>query len=174
MFDSRTHRDEVWKGIAAGMAGGIVASYVMNEFQTVTKKLSEKSSPGKGKGEARKNEGEDATVKTAEAISDAVGHKLSRKEKKAAGPAVHYAFGATMGGVFGALAELSPKTAAVAGMPFGTALWLAADEVAVPALGLSKKPSESPASVHAYALASHLVYGVTTNVVRRLVRRVLD
>jgi uncharacterized membrane protein YagU involved in acid resistance len=78
-----------------------------------------------------------------------------------------------MGGVYGALTELSPKVASGAGMPFGAALWLAADEVAVPALGLSKKPTESPAPIHAYALASHLVYGLTTDLVRRVVRRVL-
>jgi hypothetical protein len=45
--------------------------------------------------------------------------------------------------------------------------------VAVPALGLSKKPTESPAAVHAYALASHAVYGLTTDLVRRAVLRAI-
>jgi len=172
MLDSRTHDGAVWKGVAAGVAGGLVASYVMNRFQAVTKKLSAVKG-GSGQGEAEKNEGEDATVKTAEAITGAFGHPLSNDEKKVAGPVVHYAFGATMGGVYGALAELSPKVAAGAGVPFGTAVWLGADEVAVPALHLSKQPAESPLSVHAYALASHVVYGLTTDLVRRAVLRVL-
>jgi hypothetical protein len=89
MFNPRTHDSAVWKGIAAGLAGGLAASYVMNQFQAVTKKLSEKPGKGNGKGEAEKNEGEDATVKTAEAIAGAVGHDLSPDEKKVAGPAVH-------------------------------------------------------------------------------------
>lgn len=46
-------------------------------------------------------------------------------------------------------------------------------KVAVPALGLSKKPAEYPAAVHAQALASHLVYGLTTDLVRRGLLRVL-
>jgi len=172
MLDSRTHDGAVWKGVAAGVAGGLVASYVMNQFQAVTKKLSA-AKGGSGQGEAEKNEGEDATVKTAEAITGAFGHPLSNDEKKVTGPVVHYAFGATMGGVYGALAELSPKVAAGAGVPFGTAVWLGADEVAVPALHLSKQPAESPPAVHAYALASHVVYGLTTDLVRRAVLRVL-
>ena len=57
--------------------------------------------------------------------------------------------------------------------PFGTAVWLGADEVAVPAFGLAGPPWEHPASVHARALTAHLVYGVATEGVRRLVRRIL-
>jgi hypothetical protein len=169
---SHDHDGAVLKGIAAGLAGGLVASYVMNQFQTVTQKIAD--SAGKGKRKRKKKEdGEDATVRTAEAITETFGHHLTKREKEVAGPAVHYAFGAAMGGVYGALAELSPKLAAGGGLPFGTALWLAADEVAVPALGLGKKPTETPAPLHAYALASHAVYGLTAEIVRRAVRRAL-
>jgi uncharacterized membrane protein YagU involved in acid resistance len=56
---------------------------------------------------------------------------------------------------------------------FGTGLFVAADEVAVPALGLSKSPREYPLSTHLYGLASHLVYGFTAEYVRRGVRRLL-
>jgi putative membrane protein len=119
-------------------------------------------------------EGEDATIRTAEAIAHVFGRELPPQAKKVAGPMVHYAFGAVAGGAYGALAEVSPAVAAGAGLPFGAALWLTADELAVPALGLSKPVTEYPASVHAYALASHLVYGLTTDLVRRAVRRALD
>ena len=169
---SHGHDGAVLKGIAAGLAGGLVASYVMNQFQAVTRKVAD-SGKGRRKRKKKKEDGEDATVRTAEAITEAFGHRLTKQEKQVAGPAVHYAFGATMGGVYGALAELSPKLAAGGGLPFGTALWLAADEVAVPALGLGKKPAETPAPLHAYALASHAVYGLTAEIVRRAVRRAL-
>jgi hypothetical protein len=43
----------------------------------------------------------------------------------------------------------------------------------VPAFKLSEPPLEHPPSVHAKALAAHLVYGLTAETVRRLVRRVL-
>jgi uncharacterized membrane protein YagU involved in acid resistance len=59
------------------------------------------------------------------------------------------------------------------GVGFGTGVWLLADEVAVPAAGLSKPAQEVPLTTHIYALVSHLVYGWITETVRRAVRRVL-
>jgi Protein of unknown function (DUF1440) len=158
----------VLKGIAAGVVGGLVASWVMNQFQAGVTKVKEKVGAGESASEGDQNEGEDATVKTAERVSRGVfHHQLQDDEKKVAGPAVHYAMGAVSGGIYGAVAELAPVTTLGAGLPFGAAVWLAADEAAVPALGLSKKPTEYPAAVHLQALASHLVYGLTTDLVRR-------
>jgi len=39
--------------------------------------------------------------------------------------------------------------------------------------GLSGAPPDTPVSTHALALAAHVVYGLTTEVVRRAVRRIL-
>lgn len=113
-------------------------------------------------------------MKAASAISENIfDHKLAKSEKKIAGPAVHYALGTITGGLYGAAAELAPAVSAGVGLPFGAIFWLAADEAAVPALGLSKSPTEYPLSTHAYALTSHFVFGLTTDIVRRAVRRVL-
>ena len=60
-----------------------------------------------------------------------------------------------------------------AGLPFGAAVWAIADEGIVPAAGLSKSPTEYPPAIHLYAFASHLVFGLTAEVVRRAVRRAL-
>jgi putative membrane protein len=75
--------------------------------------------------------------------------------------------------VYGALAEVSPGVTAAAGLPFGAVFWLLADEISVPLLGLAKGPTAYPVSTHVYALASHLVYGVTAEIGRRAVRQVL-
>jgi hypothetical protein len=167
----------VLKGIVAGAAGGLVASWVMNQFQSLAGQVAEKVAETKNgskraaKKEGDQNEGEDATVKTAEKISHGVfHHELDEQEKKVAGPAVHYAMGAVSGAVYGAAAELAPAVSVGAGLPFGAAVWLLADEVAVPAFGLSKPPREVPPQVHAQALGAHLVYGLTTDVVRRALR----
>jgi putative membrane protein len=185
----RKGRDEgdVWKGLAAGLVGGLVASWTMNRFQDVWFKLTEEfgqsaeeSSAGGGDSESRQAQGggeeqtDDATVKAASAISEGVfDHELTKSEKRWAGPAVHYAFGTSVGGLYGAVAELAPEVTAGAGLPFGAAFWLVADEGAVPLLGLSKGPTEYPLSTHAYALASHFVYGLTAEAVRRAVRGAL-
>jgi len=169
---------DVLRGLAAGLIGGLVASWTMNQFLAMTSKLAEELNRSQGgqkkKEKPEKKESDDATVKAASAISENVfDHKLTKSEKKVAGPAVHYAFGTITGGFYGAAAELAPVISAGGGLPFGAVFWLVADEAAVPALALSKPPTEYPVSTHASALASHFVYGVTTDVVRRAVRRVL-
>ena len=177
-------RGDVVKGLAAGLVGGLVASWTMNRFQDVWMKVVESMEGSKGDGFAgRGGEGggqqssgeqDDATVKAASAISEGIfDHQLTKSEKKVAGPAVHYAFGTAVGGLYGAVAELAPEVTKGAGLPFGAAFWLVADEGAVPLLGLSKAPTEYPPSTHVYALASHFVYGLTAEVVRRAVRNAL-
>jgi uncharacterized membrane protein YagU involved in acid resistance len=46
-----------------------------------------------------------------------------------------------------------------------------ADDVALPALGVSKPPGETPWSTHLYALCSHAVYGTVLETLRRSLRR---
>ncbi len=178
----------VWKGLAAGAAGGLVASVIMNQFQALWGWLAEgvdrshgaqsrqQGSPGRGVGGELQKRGsdeeqDDAAMRVANAISEGIlKRELSKEEKHIAGAFVHYAFGITTGAWYGVTAELVPGVTAGAGLPFGAFVWLTADEGVVPALGLSKAPTEYPLSIHAYALASHLVYGVTTEMVRKAVR----
>ena len=185
----RMNRDEsILKGVAAGLIGGLIASWTMNQFQAAWSRFTEGAEKPHGaqsmqpsagdNGRAKQSENkmaqDDATVKAAKAISEGIfGHELEESEKKPAGAAVHYAFGTATGGLYGAMAEVVPEITAGAGLPFGAAFWLVADEGAVPLLGLSKGPTEYPLSTHAYALASHFVYGLTAEVTRRSVRHIL-
>lgn len=174
MHHENGHESSILKGLAAGIAGGLAATFVMTQFQTVVSQIGKAYGDKDKKQEKQEDAGENATVKTAEAISETVfDRELEKGEKQAAGNAVHYIFGTTMGALYGAAAEAAPIASAGYGLPFGTALFIGADEIAVPALGLSKAPAEVPLSTHAYGLASHLVYGLTTDLVRRAVLRVL-
>jgi putative membrane protein len=163
----------VLKGLAAGAIGGLVASWVMDKFQYAWMEVARNTSHGdQSSTEANSDDNEPATVKAAEMVSQKIfGHQLAKDEKKIAGDAVHYATGATSAAVYGIAAEFAPEVTAGAGIPFGTAVWLFVDEGAVPLLRLSKGPTDYPLSSHLYALASHFVYGVTTEVVRRTLRR---
>jgi putative membrane protein len=184
-------RGDVWKGLAAGVVGGLAASFVMNRFQAVLGKLVageershgaqslQQGSPGHGVGRELQAEGkdedeDDAPERLANAISvGATGRELTEREKDKAGVVLHYAMGVTSGAIYGALAEALPGATAGKGMPFGVAVWLIADEGIVPAVGLSKSPMEYPLSIHAYSFASHLVFGLTTELVRRAVRHAM-
>jgi putative membrane protein len=165
----------LWKGAAAGLIGGFVASWTMNRFQDVWSKLSvNNQATDMQSANGDRNEQADTTVKAASAISEGIfDHQLTEDEKKIAGPAVHYALGTGVGGLYGAVAEVAPKVTTGAGIPFGAAFWLVVDETAVPLLGLSKGPTQYPVSTHVYALTSHFVYGLTAELVRRAVRKAL-
>ena len=164
-----------WKGLAAGVVGGVVASWAMDRFQYWWlsfgggDELQLQQTPSE-----EGNRDEPATVKAASAFSEGVfGYSLTVKEKEIAGPIVHYAVGTTAGAVYGVAAEYEPDVTTLAGIPFGAAFWMVVDEGALPLLGLAKGPTTYPISTHAYALASHLVFGLTAEVVRSAVRRAL-
>jgi hypothetical protein len=76
--------------------GGLIASLAMSEFYSLFPHAESHSQPA----------GEDSTVKTASAISQAIfHHRLTAAQKEMAGPAVYYAFGTTMGALYGVLAD---------------------------------------------------------------------
>jgi putative membrane protein len=180
-------KGDLLSGLLVGLIGGFVASWTMNRFQDIWLKLSAngQSSTAQSSAEGKKfereqtadgdtDEQDDTTVKAASALSEGIfGHRLTKDEKKIAGPAVHYALGSGVGGLYGIAAEVVPEVTKGAGVPFGAAFWLVVDETAVPLLGLSKGPTSYPLSTHVYALTSHLVYGLTTEFVRRTLSKAL-
>src|SRR5829696_3975912 len=95
---------DVLKGLVAGLVGGLIASWTMNRFQDVWNELasspssvveSQQVAEGQESGQSPQQmqkksdeEQDDATVKTASAISEGLfDHKLTKSEKKVAGPA---------------------------------------------------------------------------------------
>ncbi|HEX2972137.1 MAG TPA: DUF1440 domain-containing protein [Tepidisphaeraceae bacterium] len=172
-------KDQVLKGLAAGGIGGLVAAWIMGQFQSLWSKLSQRykedpqaSSPSQEQRESQQNgQDEAATVKTAVAVSEIIlHHEPTPREKQVAGPLVHYVYGTLIGGAYGMLAETKPVITIGAGTGYGTVAWLLGDEMMVPLLRLSKPPTQYPLSTHIYALASHLVYGLSLEGVRRAVR----
>jgi putative membrane protein len=168
-----TNDADFLKGLVAGVAGGLFASLVMEQFQALWTKVGRKLQESEGDAQT-KRKAKPTTVKVADAISTQMfGHKVQKRKQKVAGEAVHYAMGATSGAIYGAMAEVTPLVTAGEGLAFGTAVWALADEASLPALGLTKSPTKIPLSTHVYALASHFVYGAVTEAVRRVVRKAL-
>jgi putative membrane protein len=170
---NRKQSPKVWKGLLAGIAGGLAGTIVMSQFQAGWKKASEmldsKTNGKSGKGESRSDsdgKGDDATMKTVGKIAALMDQGLSRRQKQKGGMVVHYGFGTALGALYGIARELSSDTfqsvhPVLAGIGYGSAVFVGADEFAVPALGLSKSPKDAPFSAHAYGLASHAAYGLT-------------
>lgn len=165
------------RGILAGVAGGLVAAWTMNLWSegpgsTLSDAL---ETPEEKEQLSRMSDGEDATMKTADAIASVAhgGQHLSHEERGTDGPIVHYAYAALVGGLYGGLAEYLPIVRSGFGTTYATALFVGGDLIAVPALGLSKPLADYPASSYAGPFTAHLVYGATTELVRRVARLIL-
>jgi len=176
-------RRNVAAGVVAGLVGGLVGTWAMSEFQALWSKTvdgahdPDTASAG-GRHDARdwqeRVEGNNANELAADKIGrGTIGRPLTREELEAAAPALHYAFGATMGAVYGGLREISPSVRSMGGTGWGTAVWAGADAIAVPLLGLSRPKSDYPLETHAQSYAAHVVYGLTTELVRRSVRALM-
>lgn len=171
-MENRWRKRSAWKGIVAGLAGGIAGAYAMNQFQKGWSKAQQKLNGNRHS--PRSSDEPDATMLTANKVARPFLHReLTRDEQKKAAPIVHYAFAAAVGSGYGAAAEYKPVFRKFGGVPFGAALFGGADELAVPLFKLSKHPKEYPLSSHLYGLASHIVYGATIEAVRRGVRAAL-
>lgn len=169
-------------GAVAGAIGGLLGSWMMIRFNHLvgpngaTEEERRRPRPDL-RAQALPNEW-DGTIAdepgsrgAASAVAKAVtGRSLTEAEKDVAGPIAHYLFGAVAGALYGAAAEVKPETASGFGLPFGATVWVTADEMGMPLLGLSDSPANLPWSRHASALGTHLVFGLTVEAVRRLFR----
>jgi uncharacterized membrane protein YagU involved in acid resistance len=162
--------------MVAGLAGGLAGTIVMTGFQVGWQKTAdalESRANGRIKSRSKSaDQGEDATEKAAAKIAKLADQKLTRTQKKKGGAAVHYAFGTALGTAYGIAREYSLESVVptLAGVSYGSAVFVGAHEFAVPALGLAESPKDAPLSERAFELGAHLVYGLTSEVVRKTVR----
>jgi hypothetical protein len=173
---SSTDDHALAKNVLAGVIGGLVASWTMEYFQRGLGRLNEEMGGAGGGGgqQHRKPQSDPATYKAADAVAETVtGKEITHEHKPSAGALVHYAFGGALGAIYGAAAARTPDVTAWGGLPFGATVWLIADEMGVPLAGLSNVPADYPLSSHLSAFATHLVYGATTECVRRTMMRMV-
>ena len=143
------------KGIAAGLVAGLVG--------VVAKTLAERMFPPRAQAEAKPE-------------SQSAGTSLAKRAESAAhipGNSIPWHFGALTGATYGALAEYYPAATAKEGAAFGMALETLTHEAPLPALGISLPVGSETTRARASEMTSHVVFGLTVEFVRRIVRRVL-
>ena len=160
------------KGALAGAVGGLAGTLAMNYFQRLWTLAADGTPPhsAAGKQDARdwqeRDEGRNSNEIAAQAVAThTIDRPLTTDELAVAAPIVHFSFGATIGAMYGA--SLATTGARGSGTQLGIATWAAADEVAMPALGLSGPTTRRPLELHLQSFTSHLVFGVVTETVRR-------
>lgn len=142
------------KGFLAGLAGGLAgagAKLIAEQFFPT--RLDGRTPP---------------TVALAEQV---VGHHLPQTQRRIAQYGIHCLFGALAGGVYGALVEIEPSLAAWRGAAFGITLNRLTHETVLPGMGLTAPTSQQPTQERIGEWVTHAAYGVTTDLVRRSVRK---
>jgi putative membrane protein len=155
-MEEPTYERSLAKGLLAGLVGGLVA--------TAAKSLAERIYPPRTNGEP-----EPPDV-LAEKLA---GHELTGTQREIATETIHWGFGALTGAAYGALAEYYPSATSKDGAGFGMALSSLTHGTMLPAMGLSAEPEEQTTRERTSEMATHLVYGVVTETVRRIVRKML-
>jgi putative membrane protein len=151
-----THERSLAKGLLAGLIGGLVA--------TAAKMYAEKIFPPRIHGDAS------PPILLAEKIA---GHRLEKVKALAAGEKIQWGFGAATGAAYGALAEYYPAATTKDGAGFGMALSSLTNGTVLPAMGLSPEPEDQTLRERTSGMATLVVYGVVTETVRRVVRKML-
>lgn len=142
------------KGILAGIVAGLAA--------TAAKSMVENVYP------PRKNGAPKPSEMMAERLA---GHELAPMQKEVASDTLHWAFGATAGAAYGALAEYYPAASSREGVNFGMTMMALTQETALPAMGLA--PAEQTTREKTSEMASHIIFGLVAETTRRLVRKML-
>ena len=96
-------------------------------------------------------------------------HRIKTQQYKA----LHWALAAAAGGVYGIAAELEPTLAAWRGAAFGITLNRLTHESLLPRMGITPSKEEQSTQARVSSWISHAAYGIATDSIRRIVRRLL-
>ena len=166
--------------IAKGFVGGIAGTLAMRWYwKLITKAVGEDPRMRERNGEGALDDIGviDMPVEEDESSTAAVGRMFYEAAKKRRPPqrvkrkasqVVHWSYGILQGGLYGAYLAARGRATLGRGTLWGFGMWLFGDELAVPALGLSKGPTAYPPSQHVYRLGAHLVYGATLAAVTKV------
>lgn len=145
------------KGLLAGVAGGLAGS--------AAKVIAEKLFPPRTEGQPA------PPVLVVERAANAAGAQPSEATKQVGAQGIHWGFGTMIGGAYGIAAELTPKVTSWRGAVFGLTVNRLAHDQMLPKMKLVEPVAEQPAQERVSEWVTHVVYGVTTDLVRRAVRK---
>jgi hypothetical protein len=160
-------RTSTGKDLLKGAIAGAVATWIMD---WVTTRMYQDENASARRMEDRARHGRTAYEAAAEKAAGLLGRRLTPRERRRLGVAIHWALGIAAGAAYGAFGRRIPAFRRAGGSAFGTTFWAAIDEGLVSLLGLTPPPKAFPWETHARGLAGHLTYGIVAD--RTL--RVLD
>jgi hypothetical protein len=145
------------KGVAAGLAG----TALMTAYQEAVSRARGGSAIAETMKEPRTWAEAPAPAQLAKKLSEGVVGKrvVTKRQAPFLANAVHWSYGAALGGLYGLASSRLEKKPAVQGLAFGTAVWGFAYASLAP-LGIYEAPWRYPAKTLGIDLSYHLVYGL--------------
>lgn len=159
-LEKDTYPSRTARSLIAGFVGGLAG--------TAVKSLVERYLP------VRKIEQRSAQIKIVDELSTKItGYPISEQNEALAEQLVSFPIGVSvaMGYAYGKKKRdaLNIKD----GIILGSSTWVSTHETSLPILGLESKPTNVPWRMQANELFAHVLFGVTTEVVRSLVNEQL-
>lgn len=162
-------RDSLLADMLTGVAAGAIGVWVMDQVDWYMYDHEDPEARRRTQ-EVRPGGGLDPAHVIANKVAGAVGAELSPRQPNPAGIAAHYWLGIGPAALYGALQDRIPAVGAGRGTLYGLGLFLVQDEFLNAAIGLSARPNQYPWQAHARGFVSHLVFGIVTDTVLRVLK----
>ncbi|HSI69654.1 MAG TPA: DUF1440 domain-containing protein [Gillisia sp.] len=159
-FNKESFASSTARGLIAGVIGGLVG--------TAVKSLVEEFLP------VRKVEQRSAQIKLVDDLSTKLtGSPISVQNEALAEQLVSFPFGASVGAAYGYGKKDKDAYNISDGVILGASTWFSTHETSLPILGLEPKPTDIPVRMQLNELLAHVLFGITTEVVRSAVNEKL-
>ena len=152
-FQKDTFPSSASRGIIAGFVGGLVGSALKSGVERFL--------------QVRKIDERSAQIKMMDKFSEKLtGTPIKLENEAIVEQLVNIPLGATVGAAYGYGKRDNDKITLLDGMILGGTTWASTHETSLPLLGLDRSPKEIPMKTQIHELFSHVIFGVTTEIVR--------
>lgn len=159
-FQQNTSVSSTSRGLISGFLGGLAG--------TAVKSLVETFLP------VRKIEQRSAQIKILDDLSTKItGTPISIQNEAIAEQLVNFPIGATVGAAYGYGKKDRDVYNITDGAILGASTWISTHETSLPILGLEPKPTDIPFRMQINELLAHVLFGITTEIVRNAVNQKL-
>ena len=150
------NNSNIARGIISGFLGGLVGSMVKSAAEQFL--------------EVRKIDEEAAQMTVIDDLSEKItGNQLSGVSEQIAEQFADIPLGASVGAAYGYGKKDNDEINVIDGVILGATTWASTHETSLPMAGIEKAPEDVPVTTQLQELAAHVIFGVTTEVVRGLI-----
>ena len=155
-FEKDSFPSNTSRGLISGFIGGLAGAAIKS---TVERFL-----------DVRKIDQRSAQIKVMDQFSEKLlGSPIKLENEGMVEQLVNVPLGGTVGAIYGYGKRDKEQVSMVDGVILGATTWATTHETSLPILGLEKSPTEIPVKTQLHELFAHIIFGVTTEVIRSYV-----